>query len=672
MPVTRVILAVFLSWFGTGLWADAAALSRALEARTLGDWARAVAEARAAGPLGQDIIEWHRLRAKQGTFDEARAFLARRSDWPGLPYLRQRSEHAIGPTAPAVDVINFFVPQPPRTGNGALRYAAALRSMGQRTEADKEILLGWTTLSLSTAEEAEFITEYGALIRPQHWARTDMLLWRGLTGEAKRMLPLLSADRRALAEARIALRDGEDGVNAKINAVPNALAGDPGLAFERFLWRVNRGRSESAIELLETQTELGDPEAWGNLRRRYARQLMRAGEDRRAYRLASRHGLREGRHYADLEWLSGFIALRKLGDADTAIKHFERMEKAVDTPISLSRGQYWQGRAHAAMGNTEWAREDFARAAQHQTAFYGLLAAEEIGADMDPKLAGTESFPPWRGAAFTQSSVYEAARLLLEAGDLSLGERFLTHLAESLDRTQVAQMAAMALEMGEPHLEVMIAKRGVQYGMVLERPYFALHPLAADTGDVDPALALAIARRESEFDPRVMSGVGAMGLMQLMPATAEEMAGDIGLPFIPGRLLDDPDYNARLGLTYLAELEATFGDSPVLISAAYNAGPSRAFSWMERNGDPRSSQVDVVDWIEHVPFRETRNYIMRVVESLPVYRARLSGSVGPIGISDDLRGERPTGAVIRGPKRADWAPTQSLRPQRRPASLSRE
>ena len=664
--MTRIFLAFCLSLMGTCLWADAATLARALEARGEGDWTRAVAEARNAGPLGRDIVEWHRLRAKEGTFEEARAFLKRRADWPGLPYLRQRSEHAIETSASAMEVIGFFVPQAPRTGNGSLRYAAALRSVGQADAADKELVRGWTELSLEAEEEAEFLSTYGALLRGHHWDRADMLLWRGLTGEAARLLSLLPEDRRALAEARIALRENSDDLTAKMDAVPDTLTVDPGLAFERFLWRVNRGRTDSAILLMEAQNDLGQPEAWGNLRRRYARQLMRAGANQRAYRLASKHGLADGSHFADLEWLSGYLALRKLRDADAALKHFERMETAVDTPISLSRAQYWQARAHAAVGNTEMAQADYTRAAKHQTAFYGLLAAEELGLSLDDNLTGVEAFPPWRSAAFTESSVYAAARLLLDAGDLSLGERFLTHLAESLDRTQVGQMADMAEELGEPHLQVMIAKRGVQYGMVLEGPYFALHPLAEETGDVDPALALAIARRESEFDPGVSSGVGAMGLMQLMPATAQEMAGDIGLPYIERRLLEDPDYNARLGLTYLAELESVFGDSPVLIAAAYNAGPSRAVSWIERNGDPRSSRVDVVDWIEHVPFRETRNYIMRVVESLPAYRARLTGSAGEIGILDDLRGKRPTGAVIKGPPAPDWSPLTSLRPRLRP------
>ncbi|MEM1374214.1 MAG: transglycosylase SLT domain-containing protein [Pseudomonadota bacterium] len=659
--VTAIMIA------GPSFAREAEALRIALQAIERGDWDRARSAARGAGPLGQDIVKWHLLRFEEGTFPEALAFLERRPDWPGLPYLRQQSEHDIPAGGSPEQVIRFFAPQLPRTGYGSLRLAEALQALGQPDAARLELIRGWTTHSMDAEDEVAFLAAHSAVLAPHHPARADMLMWRGLSEQAERLVPLLPDAEAALTLAKVALRENRDGIDALIEAVPATLAGDPGLAYERFIWRVNRGRTDAAITLLEAQRELGEPERWGNLRRRYARQLMRAGEDRRAYDLASRHGLREGRHYADLEWLAGYIALRKLRDADRALIHFERVEAAVDTPISLARAQYWQGRAHASVGVTGGAREDYARAARHQTAFYGLLAAEEIGAPMDPALTGREGFPGWRDAAWTQSSVYAAARLLIEAGDLSLGERFLTHLAESLTRDEIGQMVEMVREeIGEAHLEVMIAKRAVQYGHVIEGAYFPLHPLAIETGDVPPELALAIARRESEFDPRVSSPVGARGLMQLMVPTAREMAGDLGLPFIERRLIDDPDYNARLGLTYLAELQTRFGLSPVLISVAYNAGPSRADRWMADRGDPRAGNVDLVDWIEHIPFRETRNYVMRVTESLPVYRARIKGETQPLAFGALLRGAYPTG-VVPGPPPPDWAPEQSLRPVPRPA-----
>jgi len=674
---TSVLLIIGLGASIAAANSSVRALEQAMSAIRAKDWDTARTLSAGAGPVGRDIVEWHILRAGEGSFAASQAFLSRRADWPGLPYLISQSEDTIPANASTADVLTFFGSQKPRHGSGSLQLAEALSDTGQRTAARDEVVRGWTTLSLSPTEEAKFLAQYGSTLAPHHWARTDMLLWRGLTGEARRMLPRLGTDDRLLAEARIALRDGTDGVDTFIDAVPAGRAGDPGLAYERFLWRANRGRTLGAIEVMEGQTNLGEPERWGNLRRRYARQLMRDGQDRRAYRLAASHGLSEGRHFADLEWLAGYIALRKLRDADTALRHFERFETAVDTPISLARAAYWQGRAHEQVGNDAWAREDYIRGAEHQTAFYGLLAAERANVPMDPKLTGRETFPDWRQAAYTRSSVFEAAMLLLATGELSLAERFLTHLAESLDRTQIGQMAAMVQQMNQPHLEVMIAKRAVQYGHVIEGPYYALHPLAANSGSVPPELALAIARRESEFDPAVTSGVGARGLMQLMPATAQEMAGDVGEPFSNGRLLTDGDYNARLGKAYLRELIAQFGQSPVQISVAYNAGPSRAVSWVRDRGNPRDPSVDIVDWIEHIPFRETRNYVMRVTESLPIYRARLSGQVEPIRFTQELRGNAPTAAdraahqagLNAGPPESPWAPRSmplELRPRVRP------
>jgi soluble lytic murein transglycosylase len=255
---------------------------------------------------------------------------------------------------------------------------------------------------------------------------------------------------------------------------------------------------------------------------------------------------------------------------------------------------------------------------------------------MDPALTGTTDYGDWRTSDFAQSSVLAAGLLLQKAGERSLAERFLTHLAESLDERGVGQLANLAFELEEPHIALMIAKRAADAGIVVPAAYYPVVDLGAARPGVPPELALAIARRESEFDPVVVSGVGARGLMQLMPATAEEMAGDLGLPYSASRLLSDPAYNATLGVAYLQELIDEFGGNFVLVAAAYNAGPSRPRRWVQDRGDPRSGQIDVIDWIEHVPFTETRNYIMRVMESLPVYRARLSGRTEPLRLSEEL------------------------------------
>jgi soluble lytic murein transglycosylase len=621
---------------------EAEALSQALREMREGDWDAARSTARGAGAIGVDIIEWHYLRGANGTFDETVAFLNRRPDWPGLAYLRERSEPAIPKGSRAAEVIAFFDGNPPQTGTGAIALISAYLQQGRDAEAESLAIETWRTRVLSEPDEALLLDRYGQTLLPHHRARLDMLLWEDQRPGAERMYPRVDPGWRALGQARLALRADQPGVDTLIEAVPAALADNPGLAFERMQWRARKGRNEGAVELIlareGTEEALGRPSAWGSWRASLARAAMREGEARTAYRLASRHGLTGGSTYADLEWLAGYVALTYLDDPQTALRHFENLRLAVETPISLGRAGYWEGRAYEAMGNAEMAQAAYAFGAEFQTSFYGLLAAEKAGIPMDPELTGRIDYGDWRSSSFANSSVLAAALLLQRAGELTLAERFLTHLAENLNAQEVGQLATLAFELEEPHIALMIAKRAADGGIVVPAAYYPVVDLGAANPIVPPELALSIARRESEFDPTVVSGVGARGLMQLMPGTAEEMAGDLGLPYSANRLTSDPAYNATLGVAYLAELIGTFGSNFVLVSAAYNAGPSRPIRWMEERGDPRSGQIDVVDWIEHIPFTETRNYVMRVMESLPVYRARLSGQTEPIRLSDELTG----------------------------------
>ena len=617
-------------------------LASAMAAVRAGNWDNAAALAGRAGPEAVTLVEWHRLRAGRGTPDEVLRFLERHADWPGLALLRRRSEEAFV-TATDAQVLQFFAGQAPQTGAGVLRHAAALRATGQSGLADASIVEAWRTLSLDEPMHQAFLAGYGTLLASHHAARLDMALWRGLTSDAERMLPLVNADRRALANARLALKAQRDGVNTLIDAVPAALKSDPGLAHDRFNWRIQKGLTEGAIELLLERSAsaalLGDPQRWAGWRSYLARAQMREGKSDVAYRLAASHQLTEGSDYADLEWLAGYIALTYMKDTDLALDHFQRLRMAVTTPISLGRAGYWIGRAQDAAGDPEGAAQAYAEGAQHQTSFYGLLAAERAGLAPDPVLRGADVPPDWRNASFTGSSVFQAGQLLLRAGELGLAEQFFTPLAEGLDATGLAQLGEMALDLNEPHLAVMIGKAAAEKGIVLPRPYYALHPMRDMRLPVPVELAKSIARRESEFDPGVVSGAGAQGLMQLMPGTAAEVARDLGLAHDAARVLSDWAYNARLGSGYLARLGADFGGNVVLVSAAYNAGPSRPIRWMTEQGDPRGMSAEqVVDWIEHIPFRETRNYVMRVAESLPIYRARMGRDPHPVPFSRELSG----------------------------------
>lgn len=618
---------------------QANSLASALAAIRAGAWEEAATLGRRAGGVAPDIVEWHRLRAGRGTLEEAREFLARRPDWPGLPYLKSRAEARLPIGGDPRAVIDFFAGERPETASGSLALAIAYADMGATGDAAAQAVLAWLTQPMDPPVEAAFLARWKADLAPAHEARLDMLLWEGRSDQARRMFPRVSEGWRKLAEARIALQGDVPGVDARIEAVPEALAGDPGLAYERFAWRMRRNRDADAIALMLAQSpaRLGRPEAWANQRRSLARALMRAGEAETAYRLAAEHGLAEGSDYADLEWLAGYVALTYLNRPEQAADHFARFGAAVETPISLGRAGYWLGRAEEAAGNAEAAQKAYAFGARHQTSFYGQLAAERAGMAMDPALAGRDPYPDWDDLPASEGSVAAAAEFLLAAGERTLAERFLVHFTETLEPDEIGALADEALERGEPHLALMIAKAAATRGIVLPRAYFPVVDLDVDPMPVPRELALAIARRESEFDPSVMSGAGARGLMQLMPATAEVVSRNLGLDYSTRRLITDPGYNARLGTAYLADLQRRFGNNLALIAAGYNAGPGRPARWMELYGDPRAPAVDPVDWIEHIPFRETQNYVMRVMESIPVYRARLAGEPVPLNLGAELK-----------------------------------
>jgi len=621
--------------------ADAAQSMRdAQVAADANDWARALALAPAG--VGRDVIEWQWLRAGQGFLGDYESFLKRHPDWPGLPWLHQKGEVAVMRSSTPSRVIAYFAKDAPSTAGGAIALVRALMVSGRKRQAADAARNAWVDLRFDAAEEADLLALQGAALAKAHEARLDALLWDGRSDEAQRMLPRVSAGWQALAKARLALEAMSGNENALISAVPRALADDPGMAYDRFAWRMRKGLTDGALSLILAQSgsaaSLGRPEAWANRRISLTRDLLAAGRAKEAYRVAAGHFLTSGGDYADLEFLAGFIALRKLGEAKLARGHFQHLESGVSTGISLSRAHYWEGRAEESLGNYDAAKRSFEQGAQHQTAYYGLLCAEKLGLRLDKALLSNARPADWHGAAFAKSSVLEAGRFLLVSGDRSLGKRFVLQVAESLNETELAQLADMALKMDEPHVAVLIAKQAAARGVILPAAYFPVVGMVPDGLPVSRALALSIARRESEFDQAVVSPAGARGLMQVMPGTAKLMAAKTGQDYARSKLTEDPAYNVGLGSAYLAGLVDEFGPAVALIAAGYNAGPGRPRRWIEAFGDPRLESTDVVDWVETIPYAETRTYVMRVVESLVIYRARLRGVVGPVNVTSELTG----------------------------------
>ncbi|NCW62283.1 MAG: lytic transglycosylase domain-containing protein, partial [Rhodobacteraceae bacterium] len=289
----------------------------------------------------------------------------------------------------------------------------------------------------------------------------------------------------------------------------------------RFEWRLNNGFRDGAIDLLSVSSEhasrLGQPARWADIRIRIVRDLLFDGKNKQAYKLAANHHIAEGSNYAKLEWLAGFAALRRLNDPSRAAQHFSNFLSVVDTPISLGRAHYWLGRAHAASGNKDAALAAYRNGSKYQSSFYGLLSAEKANMPMSSDFLTWGELPDWRDANFVNSSVLHAAILLFSANQNPLGERFITHLSETLATDDVHKLNDFLEELRKPHVLVMLGKRQASLGKTFVRPYYALHPVARMPARVPPELVLAIARRESEFDPNVISPVGARGLMQVMP-----------------------------------------------------------------------------------------------------------------------------------------------------------
>ncbi|MBW7921273.1 MAG: lytic transglycosylase domain-containing protein [Rubellimicrobium sp.] len=655
---------------GADVAGDVAAVRAAVAAV---DRATAEAAVADAGPVARAVLRWRHLRAGTDdtlTFADYRAFTADRPDWPGLERLRREGEAFILPETPPEQIIAWFGDAPAQTPRGALALADALHATGRDADADEVMRRAWLSLGLSGEEQGAFLARWGRVLAPLVQARIEAMLWRTRTADAERMLPLLSGDARALAQARIALIRRAGDAWRLVAALPAAVADDAGLARDRMAALVHEGRREEAVALMlgRAAGDLGNPAAWAGQRADLARWLIRQGRPREALALASAHGLQAGGDtgaaFTDLEWIAGRAALQA-GDAATARQHFAASGTAAPGVPAQARAAFWAGRAAGDAGAA-----DYARAADLQPTFYGLLAAEHLGRPLAHAALVPGDFGDWRSGAALGSDLVKAMLLLEDAGETGDAALFALKLGQTLPREGIGQLGQMLDATAMPFLAATMARAAAERGIALPFMQFPMHPLSGKALPVAPDLLMAVARQESAFNPRAGSGAGAQGLLQLMPATAEEVARGLGLPWERARLTGDWEYNATLGAAYLAQLQAMFGNSPVLIAAGYNAGPSRPRTWIAERGDPRRGEVDPVDWIEDIPFDETRAYVMRVLEGIPVYRARLSGDGGAIGITALIRGELPRirprarGQVDATPP--GYAPVAALRPVARP------
>ncbi len=583
--------------------------------------------AKAKDPLLAKMIRWLDLtqRGPGRSFAEMQSFLAENPDWPLLGALRANAERAMPRGLEAAEVVGWFDDREPTTAAGAMRLATALFDRGLDDLARGVARRGWIENDMTAEEEREFLSLFKKQLRAEdHNARLDRLLWDRQENAARRLMPRVDEAHQRLADARLRLMNMDPGVDGAVSRVPAKLRNDPGLIYDRARWRRNKGMYEEVVELLDPPvTGARQPERMWREIEDAARRALNRGDISVAYRLAKHHESESGTAFADGEWLAGWIALRFLREPQPAYEHFTRLYAGVSTSISQSRGAYWAGRAAEAMGETALARNWYGTAAEAMTTYYGQLAAQRLGAGEALPFPSLPQPTPEQAAAFDGNELVRVVRQLGQIDQLDRARPFLVRLVDHAktpaDHRLIADLAA---EQGRNDLMVVTAKEARRYGIELVEYLYPLRDLPKGI-DPEAALVLGVIRQESAFSVTAVSSAGARGLMQLMPATAKQVAKKEGLKFEEKKLTRDPGYNVRLGSAYLRELIGRFRGSYILAIAGYNAGPSRSLDWIRQYGDPRDADVDVIDWIESIPFSETRNYVQRVIENLMVYRHRL-------------------------------------------------
>jgi soluble lytic murein transglycosylase len=601
--------------------------------------ARRIAES-GKDPLPAKIIQWLDLtRPGPGRdFKEMSDFLKANPDWPLRYTLTQQAERAIPEYLEPQAILQWFGERDPLTVEGAIKLAGALSATRQEKRAEQVAWAAWIERDFNKDNEAIFLQRFGHLLHTQqHWARLDRLLWEGERDQALRMLDRVDADRQLLAEARLKLaREATDAL-AAVAAVPADLRKDPGLIFEhaRYLRRQDKFNQAAALLDPPPQGVLRPDMMWAELKRA-CRGLLDDGNVSAAYRLAAAHGTQDGETFAEGEFLAGWIALRSLKDAQTAMRHFTALYAGTTSVISQSRGAYWAGRAAEQMGDVAKAQDWYKTAAKGMTSFYGQLAAAHLNDGRRLQLAPTAKPTAKEKALFDKRELVRVVRILAALGEGERARLFLTKLMELSSRpADYHLIAALAMDINRKDFAVAVAKDARSRGTEMIDYLYPVIKLPAGK-DPEPALVLGVIRQESAFDVAAVSSAGARGLMQLLPGTAKGMAKREGVNFTEKKLTSDSHYNITLGRAYLDDLLSRFGGSYVLMAAAYNAGPSRVRDWMVTYGDPRLRATDVVDWIESIPFDETRNYVMRIIENTQVYRARLNDGAANLRIAQDL------------------------------------
>jgi soluble lytic murein transglycosylase len=635
---------------------DKELLTEALRAASLARWSSAFEHAnKSKNPIIREIIQWAAMRSPGGVIDfgDRTAFIEKHPDWPIMGELRRITESVAQDSGSPTERLAWFGKHAPTTTKGKVAYADAALAVGDLPQAEKLARDAWINGRFDGSEEREFLAQFGRFITEKdHEARLEELLYAEQRPSAERMLSRVSDEKAEIARARIALIGAAGNIERLLEKLSPKAANDPGLLYDRIKWRRTRDKDDEARALLpKTPDTAPRADLWWKERAILARDSLQNGNPKEAYEIAVNHGAIDPVSISEAEWLAGWIALRFLNDANTAMLHFQKVYDTVQLAANLSRGAYWVGRAAEALGRADIAADWYSKAAVHITTFYGQLALGRMGKSASGQLPGV-SLPqlpqdpiptPQERAAFESKDLTKAVRALADIQNGPYLRPFLLSLAESSDFAVDRHMAAeLATKLGRADLGVWIARQAGRDRIIIMTHGYPI-PAFSFPDYPEKAFQLAIMRQESNFDPGAESPAGALGLMQLMPATAKAMAKAAKQNFNKSKLTADPSYNVRLGAQYLHSLVEDFDGSYIMAAAGYNAGPGRARQWAQRFGDPRDPSVDAVDWIESIPFSETRNYVQRVMENVIVYRSLLANTLNvPQTLERDLKRARPS------------------------------
>jgi soluble lytic murein transglycosylase len=629
---------------------DFALAKKAVSAMKKSDWTNALKTAKKAKDKSiYNFIEWRHLltEGNKASFYDYLNFINANKDYPRLGRIKYLAEHKLSneKITPG-KIIDWFGDEEPLSGYGKMILGESYILTGQIEQGKKLIKEGWITADLGKTELSLFRKKFNNYLNVEDYIqRADYLAWENKYWDLKRMLRYLPKDYELLYNARQLLMSKSYGVDQAIKNVPDRFKNDAGLNFDRLKWRRKRGRIDSSAEILlnvkNTKDYLVRPDKWWDEREIISRSLIYEKKYELAYKIASNHTLIEGSDYAAAEWMSGWIALSFLDDPLLSQDHFQNFYNNVSYPISTSRGAYWLARSYKALGDKENSKKWFEEAAKYLTTYYGQLAFLELNPNENFELSKDMEVDKKYREKFYSKELVKITYLLDELDEDKYTKFILRHLAnENIENGSEILASELSTNIGRFDFAIQIAKIA-SYEKRFHNKFN--YPIISTPKNIngrkipESAFILSIIRQESEFDLSANSHAGAKGLMQLMPYTAKLVAKQAKLPYVKSRLTTDPEYNINLGSHYIAGLILDYDGAYPFAIAAYNAGPNRVKYWKRINKDPQKKQIDYVDWIELIKFRETRNYVQRVLENYNVYRYILEQR--PIKMKDFFKDE---------------------------------